>query len=47
MATLRDRREPPALHVSHLISPRDAQVAQGIFPLPLHFTHLQRQNYSE
>lgn len=41
MAILRARREPPPLHVTHLISPRDPQVTQGIFPLPLHFTHLQ------
>jgi len=41
MATLRDKREPLPLHVSQLSNPRDPQVAQGSFPLPLHFTHLQ------
>lgn len=42
-ATLRVKVEPPPRHVSHLINPRDAQVAQGIFPLPSHFTHLHRK----
>ena len=41
MAKLRDRRELLPLHVPHLISPRDPQVGQGTFPVPLHFTHLQ------
>lgn len=40
-ATLRARREPLPLQVAHLISPRDPQVEQGIFPFPLHLTHLQ------
>lgn len=39
-AILRVRREPLCWHVSHLIRPRDPQVAQGSLPLPSHFAHL-------
>lgn len=49
VATFHVRREPLPRHVSHLIKPRDPQFTQGIFPLPLHFKHLQYQikKYSE
>ena len=42
-ATLRARRDPLPSQLAHLISPRDPQVEQGIFPLPLHLTHLQEK----
>ena len=43
-AILYERRELLVRHVSHVIRPQDPQVAHGSFPLPLHFTHLQKQS---
>ena len=43
MATLLDKRAPLPVHFLHFISPRDPHVAQGIFPFPEHFVHLQRK----
>lgn len=45
-AILRVKREPLPKHFKHLTSPRDPQLAQGILPLPLQVTHLQKENHS-
>lgn len=42
-ATFCVKREPPPWHVWHLMRPRDSQVTQGSFPLPLQFRHLQKR----